>query len=154
MVPKIAISDKISKYKKPNGKYTYVIKVVNKTLYDISLDAELFITKRENVANGSIYKRRRIALTADKIFVLKKNSRQTNSSGMYDFSFRFTPKKNLEDIWKKDNARTLRFCIYAKHSLSGLGKHFVQEYFLSEDLFIEGQFEVGDTLKIVKNNVN
>ena len=140
--PKIEISDKIAKT--PSGK-SYVIKVINKSKRDaIDIKAELLLMKSVNVSNGIIWRRKKIPLNREYLFVLNKFS---NNDQETNYAFRFTTNEDIEKLWNDEN-QYLFFQVYAKDELSGFGKVFSKKYYRKNSAIKKGRFKLGDTFEI------
>lgn len=143
--PKIEIAPKIAKYVNGNGETKFKIKVINRTKYDVNIEAKLYVVRIENGIDGDIYIRKKIPLIVDKLFLLKRFDKNDSKD---EYAFRFLLKKDIDRYWQSDTNQRLRFCIYAKHSLSGFGESFVQEYRKKNNDIQAGDFMIGDTFEI------
>ena len=143
--PEIEISPKIARCIDSKDNVKYKIKIINKTKYDVNIEAKLYVVRTENGIDGEICIRKRISLIVDKLFLLRKFKKNDEKDR---YAFRFILKKDINKVWVDDTNQRLRFCIYAKHSLSGFGKSFVQEY-RKKDLDIkDGDYVIGNTFDI------
>lgn len=142
--PEVDISPKISTSVNSSGEEYFVIKVINRTPFDISLEAKLYIRILANAENGSFYVRKNIPLRCEKLYVLRKFSKRDKE---IKYAFRFLSKDNLNDLWKHNNQELL-FFVYAKHSISGYSRCFERRYYYKQSDIVDGNFVNGNTFDI------
>ncbi len=139
--PKILISDKIVKNEKG-----FFIKIINKTRWPVhDIEVKTFLIRTRIVPGGMIYPQATLDVSKPKIFSLDKYKKNDIYGG---YAFRFQIIHNLEEI-SDQNITFLRFSVYARHSLSGLGKVFVNEYKTINDCIRQGNFKFGKTFEII-----
>ena len=144
--PVIKISPRISKrYNNNKNTYLYLVKIINKTKHPIvDINVEFIIKTPIQTANGEVWRVKKIPFEFDSLLSLGEFKKNDNNA---KFSYRFGTEEDLESIWIDDH-QLLTFKIYAKHSLSGFGGFFEQDYSLKRASIIEGIFSRGDTFEI------
>jgi len=140
--PRIKVSKKIAK----ENNEAYRIKVINKSWFFsyVNIQAELHIITTES--NG-LKKATNIHLTKRQLFHLDRNLIYNKD---YNNAYRFKTNTNIDNLisGNKKGFKCLRFKIIATHSFSNFSKVKVVEY--DKSGIINGEFEVGNTMKIVK----
>lgn len=146
--PKIDISSKIARgVSTKTGEIVYRIKVINRTSASITdIRAQLQILNNYQTATGEIWKSDAIELRrSDPISIDKYDKKDEEAN----YAYRFLTYADLNKRWNDDKSQFLRFRIFARHSISGFGGFFFNDYRLKRKSIIEGDFSKGDTFKIV-----
>jgi hypothetical protein len=144
--PKIIISEQIAKSKSSKGELVYKIKVINKTRRPImDIRASLHIVTLTVIPGGSLRETKEILLKRSEIMGLEKFDKKDKEG---NYAFNFLTYEDIENIWD-DTHSYLRFRIYAIDSLSRFGKVFIKDYYTKRNVIKGGEFEAGESLKVL-----
>jgi hypothetical protein len=142
--PRIQISQEIARCYR-NGSPSDRIKVINRTNVPLTdIKVQLDIVRPD----GNIMVLDPIELVTPDLISIDKYDKKDTIAG---YARRFRIKDNLDNRWTDDSIEYLRFRIFARHSVSGLGELFTQEY--RTNLSIKhGKFAPRDETRIIEEN--
>lgn len=150
--PKIKISDNIAKGRlEVEESIGYGIKIINKTRSPImNIEAHLYLVTPAKLPSGEkirFYKE--IPLKKNKLIQLGEFGSEDRIFGeLYsNYDWIFVTYENIEEKLQNP-ASFLEFTVYATHAFSGFGKYYVKNY--TKNSIIEGEFEKGNSLKVIK----
>jgi hypothetical protein len=144
--PNIHISTNIAKVPSVihSGKFAYVIKIVNKSRRAaVDVKVRFASVQEKSVPDGLIMKTTDFKVEKDSEFEIPGFDKKDPEAS----AFRFVTYDDIEKEWSDDKA-FLMFVVYAKDSLTGVGKVFTQKYFLKRTALKEGSFKVGASMEI------
>ena len=144
--PNIQISANIAKVvsKKHLGKYGYVVKIINKSKRAVvDVKVRFAIVQEKIVPDGLIMRTSDFVLEKDSEFEIPGVDKKEPEAS----AFRFITYDDIETKWN-DEKTFLLFVVYAKDSLTGIGKVFTQRYYLKRVALKDGSFKVGASMEI------
>ena len=145
--PKVQISEHIAKGEEPHTGMRFRVKVINRTRWPITdIKAQLHLVWNRQEAGGAIYRSKLIRLVQDAPIAIDKYSKKDTEA---NYAYRFATQEPLDTIWVDDAQQFLRFRLICKHSLSGFGGFFVQDFRVKRHAIRNGSFVKGDTCEIV-----
>ena len=145
--PKIEISHTISKYVDENNRRVYVIKILNKGKREaININIVFHVVKEIIVSGGRIFRSERLELRSNNILSIPKFCKKDSDA---NYAFRIRCFENLEAKWSSNKNSYLRIRLTAADAISGATIVCEQKYY-TLDSIKEGQFEWGDSFKIIK----
>ena len=146
--PKVSIGPQIARREDRNtGKIRYRIKITNRTrtaITDIKATLDLMWPQQE--VGGIIYRSKTIPLVGDAPIAIERFSARDSDA---NYAYRFSTDEPIDELWENDSQQFLRFRITCRHSLSGFGGFFIQDFHLKRQAICDGSFSKGDTFEIV-----
>jgi hypothetical protein len=146
--PKIQVSPQIARGSDTlSGAVRCRIKVINRTRSPVTdINAQLHLMWPRQEAGGSIYRSRQIPLVQSKPVAIQRYSSADKEA---DYAYRFSTEVQLDEIWQDDSQQFLPFRLTCRHSFSGFGRFFEQDYRVKRKTLKDGSFAKGDTFEIV-----
>lgn len=144
--PVISISKSISKrFDKDLNRSVFAIKVINRNRYPlIDIKVELVFRKPVQTATGEVWRVKTIPLRRSELLSLPEFNKKDLDA---KYAYRFATDQDFISEWN-DEYQKVTFKIFAKHSLTGFGAYFEQDYPLKRSCIKEGVFSKGDSFEI------
>ncbi len=143
--PKLEISKEIAK--NPRGEYR--IKIVNKTKrYVSNVKILLQVVKRSNGTNGDVFNTYDLHLPYSEIPSIDPRKNPEKST---DYAIRIVMPKDLDTHWVNDAQTSLKLILHCSNSFNTANNTFVQ-YYRRKNVIKNGEFECGDSMRIIEEN--
>ena len=148
--PSIKISPYISKIQDEMGNTKYVFKILNRSLFSaFDVRCELVALERYAVEGENMnVKMTKVPLINRGIDHMPRFRRRKGMKPYALHAMRFSTYNAGVDLVLNNTAKSLLFSLTARHGLSGLSKHFTQD-FADISVLKAGRFKFGNSLDVV-----
>jgi hypothetical protein len=130
----------------PDGTKRYHIKVINRSRRAaVDIRAELRLRTEVSVPGGKVITNERMNLKYSEVLQISGYRKKDEKA---EYARRFIISDDVDEIWKDETHTHIGFRIYAKDSLSNLGRVFSKDYHTKRYSLVDGSFVFGDSMEV------